>query len=105
MFSAVRGVPPIAYTSEIAFAAAIRPKSYGSSTSGVKKSTVCTSARSALSANTAASSAVAGPTSTRGSPTAGSPSTIGSSSAAGSLQPQPAPCERALSAADAIRTP
>ena len=47
MFSAVTGVPPIAYTSLSAFAAAMRPKSYGSSTTGVKKSTVWTSARSA----------------------------------------------------------
>jgi hypothetical protein len=34
--------------SESAFVAAIRPKSYGSSTTGVKKSTVWTIARSAL---------------------------------------------------------
>jgi len=40
MLSAVSGVPPIAYTSESAFAAAMRPKSNASSTMGVKKSTV-----------------------------------------------------------------
>jgi hypothetical protein len=43
-FRAVTGTPPIAYTSDSAFAAAIRPKSYGSSTIGVKKSAVDTSA-------------------------------------------------------------
>ncbi len=42
-FSAVSGRPPIAYTSLSAFVAAIRPQSYGSSTIGVKKSTVWTS--------------------------------------------------------------
>ena len=41
--SATSGVPPIAYTSESALAAAIRPQSYGSSTTGVKKSVVETS--------------------------------------------------------------
>ena len=66
-FSAVSGAPPIAYTSESALAAAMRPKSYGSSTIGVKKSTVCTSARSSRSRYTAASSPVAEPTSRRGS--------------------------------------
>ena len=39
-FSAKRGSPPIAQTSERAFAAAIRPKSKGDSTTGVKKSSV-----------------------------------------------------------------
>ncbi len=43
--SAVNGRPPIAYTSESALAAATWPNAYGSSTTGVKKSTVCTSAR------------------------------------------------------------
>ncbi len=38
--------PPIAYTSDIAFAAAIAPKRYGSSTMGGKKSTVLTMATS-----------------------------------------------------------
>ena len=37
------GVPPIAYTSDSAFAAAIRPNVYASSTTGVKKSVVSTS--------------------------------------------------------------
>ena len=45
-FSAVIGRPPMAYTSLSALAAAMRPKSNGSSTIGVKKSTVWTSARS-----------------------------------------------------------
>ena len=40
------GLPPIAYTSEMALVAAMRPKSKASSTIGVKKSTVLISARS-----------------------------------------------------------
>ena len=40
--SAKSGRPPIAQTSEKAFAAAMRPNQYGSSTTGVKKSTVST---------------------------------------------------------------
>ena len=48
-FSALTGVPPIAYTSDRALHAAIRPNSNGSSTIGVKKSTVWTIARSSRS--------------------------------------------------------
>ena len=40
--SANSGVPPIAYTSEIALVAAMAPKSNGSSTIGMKKSVVAT---------------------------------------------------------------
>jgi hypothetical protein len=40
MFIAVRGLPPIAYTSLRELAAATCPKTYGSSTIGVKKSSV-----------------------------------------------------------------
>jgi hypothetical protein len=40
--SAKSGVPAIAYTSEIALVAAMAPKSYGSSTIGMKKSVVAT---------------------------------------------------------------
>src|SRR5665213_1181914 len=57
----------------IAFAAAMRPKSYGSSTIGVKKSTVCTIASSSVSRYTPASSLVLIPTSTLGSVGAGKP--------------------------------
>jgi hypothetical protein len=57
MFNADKGVPPIANTSDSALAAAMRPKSRGSSTTGVKKSTVCTRARSSVSAMMPASSA------------------------------------------------
>jgi hypothetical protein len=46
MLSAAVGFPPIAYTSDSAFAAATRPKSRGPSTIGVKKSVVSTSASS-----------------------------------------------------------
>ncbi len=45
IFMAVSGTPPIAYTSDKEFAAAIAPKVYGSSTMGVKKSSVWTIAR------------------------------------------------------------
>ena len=47
--SARIGVPPIAYTSDSAFAAAMRPKSNGSSTIGMKKSVVATRAWCSLS--------------------------------------------------------
>ena len=40
IFNANVGVAPIAYMSDKAFAAAICPNTYGSSTTGVKKSTV-----------------------------------------------------------------
>src|SRR5436190_21629870 len=81
-----------------ALVAAIRPNAYGSSTIGVKKSAVWTSARSSLRRTTAASSAVSAATRTRGSPGRGRPATIGRRSAAESLQPQPAPCEREVRA-------
>src|SRR3954464_667618 len=81
-----------------ALVAAMRPNAYGSSTIGVKKSAVWTSARSALSWTTPASSAVSAATSTRGSPGTGSVATIGRRSAAESLQPQPAPWEREVRA-------
>ena len=42
ILKAITGVPPMAYTSLIEFAAAILPKSYGLSTMGVKKSVVLT---------------------------------------------------------------
>src|SRR4051794_30863701 len=75
----------------------MRPKSYGSSTIGVKKSTLDTSARSSEIRYTAASSAVSAPTSTAGSSLGASSASSGCSSAAGILQAQPAPCERVVS--------
>ena len=72
MLSAVRGRPPIAYTSLSALAAATVPNVYGSSTMGVKKSVVSTRATSSERRYTAASSAVALPTSTFVSVTLGS---------------------------------
>src|ERR671922_2784084 len=84
--------------SESALVAAIRPNAYGSSTIGVKKSTVCTIARSGPSWTTAASSAVSAATSTHGSEDGGSDATIGRRSAADSLQPHPAPCDREVRA-------
>ena len=47
--SAMMGVPPMAYTSLSALVAAMRPKSNGSSTMGMKKSVVATSAWLSLS--------------------------------------------------------
>src|SRR3954451_1458205 len=81
-----------------AFVAAIRPKAYGSSTIGVKKSAVCTIARSGVSCTTPASSAVSVATSTRGPVGCGRPATIGRRSSAESLQPQPAPWDREVRA-------
>ena len=54
----------MAYTSLSELAAAMAPKVNGSSTMGVKKSTVCTRASSAVNLYTPASSAVSKPTST-----------------------------------------
>src|SRR5216683_6967557 len=67
MESAETDLPPMAYTSLSAFAAAICPNVCGSSTIGVKKSTVCTSAMPSPSRYTPASSLVSKPTSTFGS--------------------------------------
>ena len=95
------GRPPIAYTSDSAFAAAIRPQSAGSSTIGVKKSVVSTSARSSSRRSTAASSPSAAPMSR--SPAAGAiaapPMVANSASslASGSLHAQPAPGDSEVS--------
>ena len=71
MLSAVTGFPPMANTSDRALAAATAPNSYGSSTTGVKKSSVSTAALSLSTCQTAASSAVSKPSSRFGSGTAG----------------------------------
>src|ERR1700761_7954011 len=90
--SATSGVPPIAYTSERALVAAIRPQSYGSSTTGVKKSVVATRVVPLAVRITAASSPVSRPTisSAAGStgPRPTSPATASSSSPGGILQAQ-----------------
>lgn len=52
----------MAYTSLMAFVAAMRPKSKGSSTMGMKKSVVAINACSSFNFHTAASSAVSIPT-------------------------------------------
>ena len=57
IFIAVKGVPPIAYTSLKALAAAILPNKIGALTMGVKKSNVCTNASVSESLYTPASSA------------------------------------------------
>src|SRR5437870_10198066 len=80
--------------SDRAFAAAMRPKSYGSSTMGVKKSTVATIARSGASWMTAASSRVEASTRIRGSVATGTWRKTCANSAGPSLQAQPAPCEK-----------
>src|SRR6266699_1553060 len=64
MLSAVNGRPPMAKMSESEFAAAICPYENGSSTIGVKKSTVCTRARCRSRRYTPASSRVSELTST-----------------------------------------
>jgi len=91
--------------SEKAFVAAIRPNVYGSSTSGVKKSIVWTTASSSEIRHTAASSPVAEPTRSSGAVAAGRPRTIGSRAEAGSLHPHPAPCESEVSATAATSMP
>ena len=89
----------MAYTSDSALAAAIRPQSPGSSTIGVKKSVVRIRARSSSRRSTAASSASAAPISR--SPWAGAMASMvanmASSLASGSLQAQPAPGESEVS--------
>ena len=93
--TATTGVPPMAYTSESAFVAAIRPQSYASSTTGVKKSTVATIAVPDSSRTTAASSPSSSPTSSSPGPAGGCgparPATTDSSSPGGILQAQPPP--------------
>ena len=88
---AKRGSPPIAKTSEMAFVAAIRPNSYGSSTGGVKKSTVWTRPTPSAICTTAPSSKPVVPARTRGSVTAGRSRSRTARSAAGSLHAQPPP--------------
>src|SRR5436853_1979095 len=84
------GRPPIAYTSLNALAAASPPYVKGSSTMGVKKSTVCTRASSAVSWYTPASSAVSNPTSTFSSGQRGTVAKTRSNNFGLSLLAQPA---------------
>src|SRR5262245_2798654 len=94
-FSATTGVPPIAYTSDSALAAAIRPQSYGSSTTGVKKSAVVRIANPPSTRTTAASSPSASPTMSSLTAPRGlaplRPAMIDSSSPGGILHAQPPP--------------
>ena len=86
------GLPPIAYTSLIAFAEAIRPKLKGSSTIGIKKSVVEISAVPLPISNTAASSLLWLPTINLSlSGIAILPFKITSNTCGEILQPQPAP--------------
>ena len=95
--SATSGRPPIAYTSDSALAAAIRPQSYGSSTTGVKKSVVATTAipvpaiRTTAASSPSSSPTSSSPAGSRG-PAPSSPATAASSSPGGILQAQPPPC-------------
>src|SRR5260370_10242476 len=95
--SAETGLPPMAYTSLSAFAAAICPKVCGSSTMGVKKSTVWTIAISGLSRYTPASSLVSKPTSTFGSVGRGKRRKTESSNPGLSFAAQPAALTMAVS--------
>ena len=96
--SASTGVPPIAYTSLMAFAAAIRPKSNASSTMGIKKSVVAIRAFPFPISYTAASSAVALPTSSFAVCCSGIVVvSICCSTAGAILQPHPAPRENWVS--------
>jgi hypothetical protein len=84
-------------------AAAIWPKVNGSSTTGVKKSTVCTSARSSLIRYTPASSLVLKPTSTFGSVGNGRRRSIESSVPGLSLAAQPAALTMAVSFTESVK--
>src|SRR5436305_7463902 len=84
--------------SDMAFAAAIRPKVYGSSTIGVKKSIVVTRAMSSEIRHTAASSSDSLPTSSSGGrAAAGIAASTSESEPAGSLHAHPAPWESSVS--------
>ena len=83
--------PPMAHTSDIALAATMRPQSNGSSTTGVKKSAVLTTARPPSSRTTAASSPLSAPTSRSGPPGRSTPARSVSSSPIGTLQAHPPP--------------
>src|SRR5437016_2291965 len=90
MESAVNGRPPMAYTSLTELAAAMAPNVYGSSTIGVKKSTVWTRAHSGVNLYTPASSAVSKPTSTFPFAQRGMRASTRSSNSGLSLDAQPA---------------
>ena len=92
------GVPPIAYTSLKALAAAILPQSYASSTMGVNTSTVAISARPSPMRHAAASSPVPAETSTSsGIDTCPSMPITVPRSAGPSLHAHPAPWLNAVS--------
>src|SRR5947208_15968948 len=80
----------MAYTSLSELAAAIAPNVQGSSTIGVKKSTVCTRARLSVNLYTPASSLVSKPTSTFSFGTRGKVASTWSQTVGLSLDAQPA---------------
>ncbi|KAG1483569.1 hypothetical protein G6F54_013529 [Rhizopus delemar] len=92
MASANSGRAPIAYRSDSALVAAMRPKSNGSSTIGMKKSVVATIAWRSSRRYTAASSLVSRPpSSSAGAGSAGIPRSSSESTPGAILQPQPPP--------------
>ena len=92
MATAIMGWPPMAYTSLMAFTAAICPKAKASSTMGMKKSVVLMMPVPSPRSKTAASSLLSCPTSRPGKlPAAPELCRICSSTAGAILQPQPAP--------------
>ena len=93
----------MAYTSLSEFAAAICPKVKGSSTIGVKKSTVCTKAKPSAIRYTPASSLVLNPTSTFGSFGNGRRRSIESSVPGLSLAAQPAALTMAVSFTESVK--
>ena len=84
----------------MALTAAIWPKVKGSSTVGVKKSTVCTSARSSEILYTPASSACSYPVKRFGSEISGKSHKISDRSPGPILQAQPAPCTVSVNRSD-----
>src|SRR4029077_18403126 len=102
--SAETGRPPMAYRSLREFAAAICPKVKGSSTIGVKKSTVCTSANPSPSRYTPASSLLLKPTSTFGSVGNGRRRSIESSVPGLSFAAQPAALTMAVSFTESVKS-
>src|SRR5437899_11079430 len=80
-----------------ALVAAMHPKSYGSSTIGMKKSVVATTACPSFRRYTAASSPVSIPTSSAGSRNwRGTLARISVSAAGAILQPHPPPCDKVV---------
>ena len=96
IFKANSGFAPIAYISDIALDAAICPNIYGSSTIGVKKSTVCIINLLPCKRTTAASSELSYPTITRESFFCTTSPRTWARSSGPTLQAHPDPCDKVL---------